>query len=53
MESLWGDWLPRMVADMDAAEPTPGEKKILREAASIKAAHKARLDKIVALCGHR
>lgn len=48
MASLWGDWLPKLVAEMDAAEPTPEEREIQRRAAAIKAAHKIRLDEIVA-----
>ncbi len=43
MASLWGDWLPKMIAEMDATEPTPDEKEIQRQAAQIKEAHQKRL----------
>jgi hypothetical protein len=43
-ESLWGDWLPKYVADLEAVEPTPEEKEILRRANQIKLAHKLRIE---------
>lgn len=45
-ESMWGDWLPKFCAALDAVEPTPEEKAVLRRAAEIRAAHKARIGRV-------
>lgn len=43
---MWGDWLPKFIAELEAADPTPEEKEILIKAAAIKTAHKTRIDEI-------
>ena len=45
-KSLWGDWLPKMVAAFNAADPTPEEKTVLARAAEIRTAHAARLEAV-------
>lgn len=45
-KSLWGDWLPKMVAAFNAADPTPEEKVVLAKAAEIRTAHAVRLEAV-------
>lgn len=46
MTSMWGDWLPKMVAEMNAADPTAVEKDILCQAKEIKEAHNQRIEAV-------
>lgn len=44
--SMWGDWLPKMVAEMNAVELTSDEKAILQQASKIEESHRQRIAEI-------
>jgi hypothetical protein len=43
-KSLWGAWLPKLMADLKKVEPTKAEYRVIQEAERIRLAHKKRIE---------